>query len=61
MGKVVLARVDSRLIHGQVATNVSKQPALMLYLLQMIIRQMMNSPKILFWAQVPALVIKLEY
>lgn len=24
MGKVVLARVDSRLIHGQVATNVSK-------------------------------------
>lgn len=24
MGKIVLARVDSRLIHGQVATNVSK-------------------------------------
>ena len=38
MGKVVLARVDARLIHGQVMTSLSKSAGQLRYLSQMIQR-----------------------
>ncbi len=46
MGKVVIARVDARLIHGQVMTNLSKSAGANAIFVPMMLRRMMSLQKI---------------
>ena len=54
MGKVVLARVDARLIHGQVMTSLSNPQGQLRYLSQMIHRHTIRLQRTSFSVQAHA-------
>ena len=54
MGKVVLARVDARLIHGQVMTSLSKSAGATAILSQMIQRHTIRLQRTSFLVQAHA-------